>query len=300
MSSMKKWFFAVRPMSFPASMMPALVAFAYAFYLQRTQDVTMYGFNSFLALIAVMLFHASGNLVSDYFDYRKGVDREDAYFGTDRFMVQGVIEPMAGLRFALSLLALACLMGFYLMIQSGWPLLLIGIVGVLGTLFYPYFKYRAFGDVIIVLIFGLSVALGAMFVAIKAIYWPMLIIALPTGFLIENILHANNLRDIRVDKEAGIVTLTMKLGVEGSQILYVFFGALAYVIVVVLVLEGILPIFSLLVFASLPSFWKKLEVLGGAGLDSMENILTLDVQSAQLVVTFSLTLIVGIIIGAFQ
>ena len=85
--SFKEWMIAVRPWSFPASAMPVVVTLAYLNYAG-------YQVNWWLgvwALLNIVIFHAAGNTWSDYFDYKKGVDREDT-FGA-KTLTDGMFTP---------------------------------------------------------------------------------------------------------------------------------------------------------------------------------------------------------------
>ena len=68
----KDWLLAVRPWSFPASAMPVAVTLAYLWWAGEAVNWT----NGVWALLNIIVFHAAGNTWSDYFDYRRGVDRE--------------------------------------------------------------------------------------------------------------------------------------------------------------------------------------------------------------------------------
>ena len=68
--SLKEWIIAVRPWSFPASVMPVAVTLAYLAW----REVEIDWLCGVLAVLNIVLFHAAGNTWSDYFDYKKGVD----------------------------------------------------------------------------------------------------------------------------------------------------------------------------------------------------------------------------------
>ena len=75
--TLKDWFLATRPWSYPASAMPVFVTLAYLQWLGC--DVNW--FTGLWALLNIILFHAAANTWSDYFDFKKGVDREDTIGG---------------------------------------------------------------------------------------------------------------------------------------------------------------------------------------------------------------------------
>lgn len=73
--SLKDWLIAVRPWSFPASAMPVIVTLAYLYWAYGVIEWA----NGLLALAGIVIFHASGNAWSDYFDFERGVDRVDTF-----------------------------------------------------------------------------------------------------------------------------------------------------------------------------------------------------------------------------
>ena len=76
--------------------------------------------------------------------------------------------------------------------------------------------------------------------------------SVPICLLVDAILHANNLRDASDDSAAQVRTLATILGRKAGQRLQLalLFGPLAFVVVGVL--TGVLPLWSLLTFLSAP------------------------------------------------
>ena len=86
-----EWIFAVRPWSIPASAMPIIVSIAYLFF--KGHDIN-WGLGVW-TLAGMILFHLSGNVWSDWFDFRKKVDAEDT-FGA-KTLTTGMFQPAADL-----------------------------------------------------------------------------------------------------------------------------------------------------------------------------------------------------------
>lgn len=285
----KNWIIATRPWSFPASTMPALAAISYIFFTKNEVATDINWWYGILALLGAMIFQASGNLIGDYFDFKFKVDRKDT-FGSSRMLVDGVFTPKAILQFGVILLALGSLLGIYFLLNTGIDLLWIGLIGVLGTFFYYKMKFMALGDLLIFVIYGPLIALGTAFVMTNEISWNVLFLSIPIGFLVVNILHANNTRDIRDDGKANIKTQAMLLGLKGSKIQYILLAMGAYVAVVLMVVFGMLHPLSLLVVITLPIALKNIKLMQQAQVDKPEIIKDLDAASAQLVMAFSVLL----------
>ena len=286
---MKQWIVATRPWSFPASVMPAIVTISFFFCLSRTQELSgnFDWINGILAVVGVVLFHMSGNLISDYFDYRKGVDRKET-FGSSRMLVDGVFSPREIFLFGIVSLVMGVALGLILVARTGLELLPIGIAGVIACLFYYKFKYVALGDLMIFIVFGILIALGTAFVMTGEVYLPILFVSAPIGFLIVNILHANNTRDIFHDGKAHIRTSAMLMGIKASKVKYALLASLSYGWVVVLVLMQRLSPFCLLIFITLPVMVKGVKLMNMAEIERPEIIKDLDGHSAKLVLLFSM------------
>jgi len=293
--STKNWIIATRPWSFPASAMPALFAMAYVFYMQDSIESIHWGYGV-AALLGAVLFQASGNLIGDYFDYMYKVDRKES-LGSSRMLVDGVFTPKTIFWFGLIVLCMGILLGLFLWSQTGNDLLWIGIVGALGTFFYYKLKYMALGDVLIFVIYGPLIALGTAFVMTNQLYWEVVVLSIPIAFLVVNILHANNTRDMRDDKLANIKTQALLLGEKGSRIQYTFLAIGAYVAVAIFVLLNMISPLALLVIVTLPLAKKNINLIKQAKIDKPEIIKDLDAMSAQLVMAFTLMYALGIFNG---
>lgn len=291
----KNWIIATRPWSFPASAMPALFAMAYVFYMQYSIESIHWGYGV-AALLGAVLFQASGNLIGDYFDYMYKVDRKES-LGSSRMLVDGVFTPKTIFWFGIIVLCMGILLGLFLWSQTGNDLLWIGIVGALGTFFYYKLKYMALGDVLIFVIYGPLIALGTAFVMTNQLYWEVVVLSIPIAFLVVNILHANNTRDMRDDKLANIKTQALLLGEKGSRIQYTFLAIGAYVAVAIFVLLNMISPLALLVIVTLPLAKKNINLIKQAKIDKPEIIKDLDAMSAQLVMAFTLMYALGIFNG---
>ncbi|NCD15473.1 MAG: prenyltransferase, partial [Bacteroidia bacterium] len=222
------WIKVAHPWAIPASASPALVGFSYVFYLNNTGVLTGVNWSfGVLAILGAIIFHLSGNLISEYHDYMSGVDIKEKT-GPARLIVQGLFKPKTVLYYGYSVLLAGIILGVYLLVHTGLPMLAFGFIGVISTTLYYRFKYIALGDLIIFISYGLTIALGVAYVMTELLIWPILLVVTPTGLLVVAILHANNTRDMLQDKAAGIRTQAMRLGVEGSQVVYQTLLLLAY------------------------------------------------------------------------
>lgn len=292
--SVKDWILITRPWSFPASAMPVLATFAYMTWVCSLYGMSIDWVSGVLAIVGIVFFHASGNMLSDVRDYKKGVDR-----GLNHMpLVNGSFTTKEYMRLSLTLFVLGCAIGFYIMSRCGWPLLYAAVYGAFFTLTYATFKYYALGDVVIFLSYAVIPILGTTFATISEYYYPALVLALPIGLITVAILHVNNTRDIESDRAAGIRTLAMLLGLKASVQLYAFEVLFPFVAVIATIMCGWLPWYSVIVLFALPKAWKCARVVLDSPKKGMETLVMHDAATSQLQLMFSLLLAVSLFVGA--
>lgn len=294
------WIKVAHPWAIPASASPALVGFSYVFYLNNTGVLTGVNWSfGVLAILGAIIFHLSGNLISEYHDYMSGVDIKEKT-GPARLIVQGLFKPKTVLYYGYSVLLAGIILGVYLLVHTGLPMLAFGFIGVISTTLYYRFKYIALGDLIIFISYGLTIALGVAYVMTELFIWPILLVVTPTGLLVVAILHANNTRDMLQDKAAGIRTQAMRLGVEGSQVVYQTLLLLAYLLIAVAVWMQFLAPLSFVVLLSFPLAMRNIRLMKKATLEDLGIIRFLDTDTAKLVLIFSLLLATANFVAPFM
>lgn len=284
-----EWMIAVRPWSIPASAMPIIVAVAYLFWKGASISWPM----ALLTLVGMILFHLTGNVWSDYFDYKKKVDADDT-FGA-KTLTTGMFEPKEIRNLALGLLAVSVVCGLAIVALTGLPVLWIGLAGVICTLLYPVLKYNALGDLDILLTFAFLPTIGASYAVTGFIDWSVLYIALPVGLITDGILHSNNTRDMRTDARAGITTMAMSMGPKAAAWLYGFEMIFPYVWVGVLSMIGILPVHTVAIFLTLVLAISNAKIMRNSLEGGVGMIADLDVKTANLQLVFSILLALALL-----
>lgn len=285
----KSWLQAVRPFSFTASTVPVVLGAAWAVYEKTSANWLLLP----LIIIASLTIHAATNLVSDYFDYIKGVDK-DYTFGGSRVIVEGKLSAKQVLIGGFVLFAITAVIGLYFMYLRGWPIFALGVVGMLGGFFYTAapvgYKYYGLGDAMVFWLMGPLMVIGAYFVLTGKYHHSVLLISLPVGCLVAAILSGNNLRDILHDGQAGIRTTAGVLGHRFARIEYGILDVSAFIIVGGLIALKILPGFSLVTILTLPLAIRLVQQALRSDPQKPEEIATLDVQTAQLHLAFGVLL----------
>lgn len=302
MSQIALWWRAARPFAFTVSLIPPILGGLIALVENPGLQFSLFRF--ILAGIGCMTAHAGANILSDYYDFKTRVDREGT-FGSSGLLVPGIMSPNQMLRGGWIALALAGIIGAYLVLATpggAFLALLILIGGVLG-IFYtakPFeFKYHALGDLAVFIAFGPAMVLGAYFVQAHHFSWKPVLYSIPIGLLVDAILHSNNLRDIVNDRVVKIKTIPILIGENWAKIMYqaLVFGA--YLLTLLLVVAGGLTAFTLLVFVSLPLAVKVANMVRHKESVPVEKFALVDAATAQVHLAFGLLMVIGLALRYF-
>jgi 1,4-dihydroxy-2-naphthoate polyprenyltransferase len=247
----RTWWMAVRPFSFTASVTPVVLGSVLAGY-----DGYWNWLLFAITLVASVAIHAGTNLINDYYDWQKGADTPES-LGPNRALQQGMLTPTQVFWGGIFCFALGAGLGLYLVAARGFFILWLGILSVLAGWFYtagPFaFAYIGLGEVVVFIFMGPIMVLGSYFVLAQRAPLHVIWLAVPVGLLVAAILHANNMRDLEGDLAKGKRTLANLLGRRASKIEYYVLVGGSYVLLVLLVILGIAPRFTLLTLVTLPS-----------------------------------------------
>lgn len=217
---LKKWLIAVRPWALPASTMPVVFGTSLAVVVGGARLSPL----RFLwAIATMMVLHSAANMLSDVFDFRRGLDRDVT--PVSGAIVRGLLTDRQVLAFSATLFVIGGASGFLLALTTGKALFIIGGVGIVVGAGYSFLKAHALGDFAVLLNFGLLGSAGAWLVQTRSFSWVPVLWALPMAMLVSAILHANNWRDTLSDRERRVNTVGGLLGDRGSLIYY---GALIF------------------------------------------------------------------------
>ncbi|MFI5145011.1 MAG: 1,4-dihydroxy-2-naphthoate octaprenyltransferase [Ignavibacteria bacterium] len=298
-NNLQIWLQAVRAFSFPATMIPCVLGVMMALLL--SPDNSRWYLIPFI-MISLLLIHAASNVISDYGDYKKGVDYEGSLGGSG-VLVKKMLSPSQALKGSIVLYVLAILIGIPIIYERGEIILYFGLFGIFSGFFYtikPFnFKYIALGDLTFFFIYGPAIVIGTFYALTGTYDSHVLYASFPVGMLVVGILHANNMRDIIHDKKANIKTMSTVFGQGFAKGEYLFLVAGAYVVVVALIIFRILSPWSLIVFLSLPPAIKNMSSIKGVKVEDPGKIAMLDVQTAQLTLMFGLLLSISVLISKF-
>jgi 1,4-dihydroxy-2-naphthoate octaprenyltransferase len=287
----KVWLLAARPKTLPAAAAPVIVGTAVAL----NEDVFRLG-PALAALLAALLIQIGANLANDVFDYKKGADAGDR-LGPLRVTQAGLLTPGQVMSGMLLTFGLAALLGVYLILVGGWPVLVIGLLSITSGIAYtggPFpLGYNGLGDLFVFLFFGFAAVCGTYYVQAGTVSAAALWASIPMGALTTNILVVNNLRDIETDRAAGKMTLAVRLGARGAQAEYLLLLALAYAAPLLMWLLKVTTPWVLLAWLSLPWTVSPLRLV----LNEEGRILNKALaETARLVLLFAMFFSLGLVV----
>ncbi len=262
--NLKLWIRALRAPFFQAVIIPVLVGTAVAWY--RTGIFYLGYF--LLTLFGAMFVNAGTNLTNDYFDHESRADDINkeftAFSGGSRVIQEGLISPQKIRIAALIFFALATVIGLYLVYARGWPILVIGILGVATGYFYTAaplkLGYRGLGELITGINCGPLVVLGAYYIQARTLSLEALLVSMPVGFLIAAILYINQFPDYLTDKAAKKNNLVVIIGPEKAIKGFYLLLIAPYLVVVLGSALKIIHPMSLICLLSLPVAWKTAKI----------------------------------------
>lgn len=255
---------ALRAFSFPASAASVLLGAALAgrgYFAEGDRGAFSLPV-LLLTLAGAVLAHFAGNVFNDFFDYVRGVDTKPEQ--GSGVLTQGLLSAREMFAFGAVLLTGALLCGVALLFVAPVAASLVlplAAFGAVAAVFYAaVLKRYALGDLLIMLAFGVGLTVGAYGVQVPVVSLAqaaqVALLGLPLTFLVDAILHANNIRDREDDRAAGVKTIATILGVEGGRVVYAVLLFTPVAMVVSLVAARILPWTCLSVILTLPVLMK--------------------------------------------
>lgn len=289
------WSEIARPFSFTASTVPVAVAGALA-ALDSRFDWPLF----LVALFASVFLHIGTNVGNEIYDVRKGVDTITSPRASHA-LLKGRLSEQEAFVLAAAAFGLATLLGVWLVIERGWPIAALGILGIIAGWGYTapplQYKYRAAGIPLVFLLMGPLMVMGGYYAITGTWSWQALVMSIPVGLLVAAILHGNEWRDITDDARSGMATLSVRYGRKAAYYGYISLVLGAYLALSAGVLLGILPTASLLAMLSLPLLARAVRA-SELGISGQQRALAMiDVETAQLHATFGYLMVLGLLLA---
>jgi len=258
------WIRELRAPYLTATIIPVLLGAAIAWYRVGVFNTT----HLVLTLMATLCLHAGTNMINDYFDHKSGCDLHPIYqefwapfFGGSRLLPEGVLNPHDVHIAALLSFGLGGLIGVFLALETGWVIILLGVIGVFSGYFYvKHLSIRGVGELFVGLNFGPFMVIGSYYVQVQTFAAEPIVASIPIGLLIANVLWINEIPDYIADQAAGKKTLVVRLGRKRAADVYAILMLATYTSIVLGVGLRLIPAYSLMALATVPIALKAIKV----------------------------------------
>jgi 1,4-dihydroxy-2-naphthoate polyprenyltransferase len=256
-----------------------------------------------LAALGAVALQAGANMVNDYYDFANGTDSADwnspENFGPGLVIQRGILRPEQVWWGGIAALAVGSTLGLILVAVCGWPVLVLGLIGVGGAYFYTaaplQLAYRGLGDLMVFALMGPGYVLGAYYVQALSFSSSALVASLPMGFLCSGVLQANNLRDIENDRAHGKRTFAVLIGRRAAIAELVLSDVGAYLATIAGVIARLLPWPAIAVAITAPRAIEQIRLVSGDA-DAEQHNKAMN-RSGQLQFELGLVLVISFILG---
>ena len=220
-----------------------------------------------LAAITTIFLQILSNLANDYGDSLHGADNITRK-GPERSVQSGSISARS-MKIAISITAILSLSSGTLLLltaienlnASFFIFLLLGIAAILAAMGYTMGKnpygYAGFGDLFVLLFFGLLGVLGTCFLFSGYLNPYHILPALTSGLFATAVLNVNNIRDIESDNLAGKKSIPVRIGRQKAVIYHWLLLGVGFGLSVIYVIINYYSPFQFLFIISLPLFIKN-------------------------------------------
>jgi 1,4-dihydroxy-2-naphthoate octaprenyltransferase len=287
--SLSRWVAAARPRTLPLATTPVVAGIALAVVETGRIDLAA----AAATLLAATAIQVGTNLHNDAADFERGTDTEDRV-GPLRATAQGWFTARQVKRAAHLAFLTALLLGVYLCLRGGWPILALGATSLAAGYAYTSgprpIAYGPFGELFVLLFFGVAAVAGSHYLQTLTFSPSAVFLGLALGLPAAAVLLLNNYRDLETDRRAGRRTLCHYLGRRHSRMLYAALLLAPFPILLLLDLPGSAwPVFVALPF----SVWLIARIAGGAQRTELNPLLgsTAIFQSA-----LTLLLVIGFVL----
>ncbi len=248
----KLWMAAIKPPMYSVAIMPIWVGTAVAF--AETKIIHVGVFSTFLT--AAILILAWENLSNDVFDSETGIDKNKKHSLVNLTGNKSLIFWLGNLFLCLGLLGILAI--------AWWQqdLTVIGLILLCCALGYSYqgppfrLGYQGLGEIICFFCFGPLGVAAAYYSQTQTWSQSSLAASVVVGIATSLILFCSHFHQVKDDLAAGKRSPIVRLGTATAAQLLPWLGGSIYPLTAVFVILGVFPIWTLLIWASLPAATK--------------------------------------------
>jgi 1,4-dihydroxy-2-naphthoate octaprenyltransferase len=287
------WWRLMRPHTLTASFVPVFIGSAMALFDHQLHIPL------FLAmLLASLLIQAATNMFNEYYDYIRGLDTKESV-GIGGTIVRDGVAPATVRNLAIAFYAISVLIGVYICMESSWWVAAAGVVSMLVGYLYNAgplpIASTPLGELFSGFFMGPVIIMITYYIQTGSLSMDYFYVSLSIGLLIGAINLSNNIRDLDGDKEHGRKTLAILLGRPRAISLLAAIFAVAFLLIALLVILGIVTPWALLVLLSIPKAAQAVKLFRGKR--QAYEMMPAMKATAQLNTLFGLLMTIGLVAG---
>lgn len=218
----------------------------------------------FTCLVILILVEIGKNGLNEYVDYKSGADLyvqpkdRTPYSGGKKVIVQHVLSLSEVGWISTVCFAATLLLALPILIMRP-DLLPWGAAGIFFAIAYSVppvkLSYRGLGELAVGFTFGPLIMNGAYYMQTRAIHLEPLLLSIPLGFLIANVLWINEVPDVEADQRAQKWNLVARAGRKRALVGYItlFVLALCSIVLAAIWLQHFWYLLALLAFVKVPT-----------------------------------------------
>ena len=214
-------------------------------------------------VLGLMFAHATNNLLNDYTDSRRGIDKDNYYrnqYGV-HVLEDGLMNERQFWRYLGVTAGIALLLGGWLISQRSGLTLDLMLAGAFFVLFYTWpLKYYGLGEPAVLLVWGPLMVGGSYYVLAGQWSWDVAWLSLVFALGPTTVLFGKHTDKLLADKSKGVNTLPVILGERRSRHAVTAMIVAQYVLSIALVAAGSFGWALLLVLLNLPNLPELFRV----------------------------------------
>ena len=264
MDPVSRWLLITRACVFSMTLTSALIGGLLA---AATAPVVAWGYFG-LAVVGLVVAHATNNMINDYFDTVGGVDTAEytrALYAPHP-LLSGLISKRGLIATILACNLVDLSIGLFLLHARGWPVAAFALAGLFVSVFYVApplkLKHHGLGEPGVFLVWGPLMVCGTYYVAAGTLPAWVWLASVPYAIAVTTVLIGKHVDKYEQDRARGIHTLPVLLGrgpsLRLNQVLMIGF----YPVVLALVMSGHVGVGVLIVAAAIPRLRQVLRAYG--------------------------------------
>jgi 1,4-dihydroxy-2-naphthoate octaprenyltransferase len=207
--------------------------------------------------VGLLMAHATNNLLNDWTDYVKGVDKDNyfrAQYGPQP-LEHGLMSVRELLTYAAITGLIAVAAGAYLVYVRGSLALVLLAAGAFFVLFYTYpLKYIGLGELAVVIVWGPLMVGGGYFVVTGVWNWNVVLASLPYALGATSVIFGKHIDKYIDDTQKRIHTLPVLMGERSARYVAMAMMMMQYLLVIYLVITRFFTPAMLIVLLALTTF----------------------------------------------